>query len=223
MASSDSVSQQEATRPARAWFARRADELAPALLGMRLVRLLDDGRQLAGEIVETEAYLGPVDRACHTFGGRRTARNEVMWGEPGRAYVYFTYGMHHCVNVVCGDCSGEAVLVRALAPIAGLELMGEHRRSRPDGRPARRSADTVPHRELCSGPARLCRALLIDLGLNGEDLVRSSRLFLEGPGRGRGLPGVAVNTTRIGIQRAGEWAAKPLRWYRAESPHVSVR
>ena len=92
-----------------------AVELAPALLGCVLVRTLDDGARLVGRIVETEAYAGPHDQAAHTRNGHRSTRNEVMWGRAGLCYVYFTYGMHHCMNVVCGGVDvPEAVLVRAL-------------------------------------------------------------------------------------------------------------
>src|SRR5262245_36914071 len=96
---------------------------ARRLLGQELVHVVD-GRRLAGRIVEVEAYLGPADRAAHSFGGRRSARNATMWAGGGRAYVYFVYGMHHCVNVVCGPAgSGTAVLLRALEPSEGIEEM----------------------------------------------------------------------------------------------------
>ncbi len=97
--------------------------VARNLLGQRLVRV-DDGRRLAGVIVEVEAYLGLRDRAAHTYGGRRTARNESMYLGGGYAYVYFTYGMHHCLNVVCGGRGdGTAILLRAIEPTEGLEVM----------------------------------------------------------------------------------------------------
>src|SRR5262249_30706689 len=119
---------------ARRWkredYARPAEELARALLGTTLVRVLDDGTRLAGRIVETEAYLGVEDRAAHSFGGRRTPRNEPMYGKPGMSYIYFTYGMHHCFNIVCGEVDEPvAVLLRGIEPTEGLEVM---RRLRED-------------------------------------------------------------------------------------------
>lgn len=178
-----------------------------------LVRVLDDGTRLAGRIVETEAYLGEVDRAAHSFGGRRTARNESMWGEAGHAYVYFVYGMHYCVNVVA-ERPGRpaAVLLRALEPLEDLERM---RRSRLGRRAARPLADT----DLCSGPARLSQALGIDRALDGADLVTGERLYIE---RGRRIAPARITTTpRVGVAYAGEWAARPLRFYVAGNPHVS--
>ena len=104
----------------RSFLAVDPEKLARRLLGQRLVRTLGDGTRLAGIIVETEAYLGVRDRAAHSFGGRRTPRNESMFARPGTAYVYFTYGMHHCVNVVCGRRDEPvAVLIRALEPVEG--------------------------------------------------------------------------------------------------------
>lgn len=196
----------------RSFFVCKAEELAPRLMGRRLVRVMDDGTRLSGVIVETEAYLGVVDMACHTFGGRRTARNEQMYGMPGTAYVYFTYGMHYCMNVVCGEANeGVAVLIRALEPVEGHERMREHRGGK------RRWKDT----DLCSGPAKLCKALAIDRAWNGVDLVEGEEFFLE---EGEEVSARRlVRTTRIGIEGRGAlWAGKPLRWYVKDSPHVSV-
>lgn len=198
------------TRPPRAWFARPAPVLARALIGQRLVRVLDDGVRLAGTIVETEAYLGVKDRAAHTFGGRRTARNEAMYARPGTAYVYFTYGMHHCVNVVCGKINEPiAVLIRALEPTEGLDRMYEAR--------TRAQRD----RDLCSGPAKLTEALAVDRTLNGVDLATDRQLFVEIL---RTMPidtMQLVNTPRIGVDGAGDWAQRPLRWALVRSEHVS--
>jgi len=201
-----------------------ADRLAPRLLGQRLVRILVDGTRLSGIIVEVEAYLGAKDRAAHTFNGRRTERNEAMYGPPGTAYVYFTYGMHYCVNIVCGrrrvgsDAPGEAVLIRAIEPVEGLEVMRNHRKTRHDGRSARRAGVEIPDSHLCSGPAKLCRAMEITRGQNGADLVEGEALFIEKgrtPGRGD-----IRRSPRIGVDYAREWAAAPLRWFAASSEHV---
>lgn len=194
-------------RLARDFFSRPAAELAPALLGSRLVRLLEDGRRLSGVIVETEAYVGVNDRASHAFGARRTPRNESMYAEPGTAYVYFTYGMHWCFNVVCAARDvPEAVLIRALEPREGL---GEMRSLRGGVRDV----------DLCRGPARLCRALAIDRGFDGVDLAISGRLWLEGGQH----PARIVRTARIGVGYAGAWARRRLRFIDSESPCVSGR
>ena len=111
-------------------FAKPAEELAPALLGHLLVRVMPGGQRVSGRIVEAEAYLGERDLASHAAGGRRTARNEAMYGPPGLAYVYFTYGMHFCMNVVCGRRDEPvAVLIRALEPVEGMAVMRRRRRS----------------------------------------------------------------------------------------------
>lgn len=187
-------------RLGREFYAVGAAALAPRLIGRVLVRVDDHGVRRAGRIVEVEAYLGVKDRASHAFGGRRTARNESMYGPPGTAYVYFTYGMHYCMNVVCGR-EGEpaAVLLRALEPLEGIEAM---RAVRPR---ARRDED------LCNGPGKLCAALGIGRAENGLDLCEDPRLFIE--------EGAAVGTRRrgrrprIGLGEAGEWKHKPLCWF----------
>ena len=182
---------------------------ARRLLGQRLVRIVD-GRRVAGLIVEVEAYLGPPDRAAHTWGGRRTPRNESMWRGGGRAYVYFTYGMHYCMNVVCGPVgAGTAVLVRALEPTEGLDDMAGRRRA------ARRETD------LCSGPARLAQALAIDRALDGADLRTGPELWIEAV-RARSLPARRLAAgPRVGVDYAGAWAKRRLRFWVRGNPHVS--
>jgi DNA-3-methyladenine glycosylase len=163
-------------------FAARAPtEVARALLGQVLVHLEDTGAR-AGRIVETEAYLGPEDLACHTSRGR-TARTEVMFGPPGRAYVYLIYGLHHCFNVVTG--AGSAVLVRALEPLHGL-----------------------PPGVRTDGPGRLTRALGITRAHNGLPLDEPPLYLAEG----RDDRSIAAGP-RIGVAYAGEWASKPLRFW----------
>ena len=139
-----------AQRLSRSFYRRDAVQVARSLLGQKLVRWLD-GHRLAGFIVETEAYLGIPDRAAHTHNGRRTPRNASMWKDGGYAYVYFTYGIHHCMNVVAGRSEDPiAVLLRALEPVEGLEIMRAHR--------GWSKADS----QLCSGPGKLCQALAMD-------------------------------------------------------------
>jgi DNA-3-methyladenine glycosylase len=147
----------------REFYRRDPLAVAPDLLNKVLVHGEPDAGVRAGRIVEVEAYCGAVDPASHAFRGR-TPRNATMFGPAGHLYVYFTYGMHHCSNVVCDD-EGEAgaVLLRALTPVAGID---EIRAARPT---SHRDAD------LCAGPARLCLALGLDRGFDGADLVTGDR------------------------------------------------
>lgn len=195
----------------RSFCARPADELARALLGCVLVRVDEHGRRASGMIVETEAYLAPEDRASHAFGNRRTTRNEPMFMKPGTSYVYFTYGMHHCMNVSAGaEGLPHAVLLRALEPIDGLEAMRERRRG------ARRA---MRDRDLCSGPGKLCQALGIDRAHSGMDLCSSREMWLEGGAEF--ADSEVARSPRIGISGAGEWVDAPLRWLVVGNPHVS--
>jgi DNA-3-methyladenine glycosylase (3mg) len=186
---------QAATRPAgrllgSEFFDRDTVAVARDLLGKVLVREVG-GKPLWGRLVEVEAYLGPEDLAAHSSGGRRSPRNEVMYGPPGHAYVYFTYGMHHCLNFVTRqEGVPQAVLVRALEPGPGV------------GR--------------CSGPGLVCRALDIDRDLNGAPLVPPSIYVLDDDAPSRSL----YATPRIGIGQQGDWTDRPLRfcW---DSPYLS--
>src|SRR5207237_2866876 len=142
----------------RAFYLQPTLRVARALRGKVLVHDSPAGTT-AGRIVEVEAYRGPADRAAHSFGGRRTPRNDVMYGPPGRAYVYFIYGIHYCMNVVCRPPEvPEAVLLRALEPIAGETLM-RRRRALPD----------APAWRLCRGPGALCQAMGIGRGGTGPE------------------------------------------------------
>jgi len=183
--------------------------VARALLGKTLVHDPAEGRT-AGRIVEVEAYRGPADRAAHSSGGRRTPRNEVMYGPAGHAYVYFIYGMYFCMNVVCQPAGvPEAVLLRALEPLEGIALMRQ-RRALPDG----------PEWRLCRGPGALCRALGITRVENGVDLVHGPLRILDAPP----VPaGRVVRTPRIGVGYAGAHAALPWRFVLRGSPAVSGR
>lgn len=205
-------------RPLREWLAVDAAACAQRLLGATLVRVLPTGERLAGVVVETEAYLGAHDRASHTFGGRRTARNGSMYAIAGTSYVYFTYGMHHCMNIVCGAADeGTAVLLRAVEPVEGLETMRTNRRA-SSTKAALRDTD------LCSGPAKLCAAMVIDRALDGVDLLTSSVLFLElDPTRlEAALKAGFDRSARVGVASAGpEWASAPLRFSLRGSRFVS--
>jgi len=189
-----------------------ADAVATAqsLLGVLLVRDDQAGRRIA-RIVETEAYMGPRDKASHARAGR-TDRTAVMFGPPGHAYVYLVYGMHHCLNVVCGaDGEASAVLLRALEPVTGTQLMRQRR-----GRAADRDE------RLAAGPARACQALDIDRSLGGIDLLTDARLWLALDHAGPLDPSRIASGPRIGIEYAGpEWASRPWRFGIADSPALS--
>ena len=161
------------------------------------------GRRTAGRIVETEAYVGPDDPACHGYGARRTRRTATLFAPPGTAYVYFTYGMHWCLNAVTErEGFPAAVLIRALEPLEGLSIMRRRRH---------RSSD----QELCSGPAKLCQALGVTGREDGLPLTRGRLRIVRRPTRHREA---IIVTPRIGITRAVDW---PLRFLLAGSPWVS--
>lgn len=176
----------------RRFYDRDTALVAQELLGTLLVHVVD-GVERVGRIVETEAYLGPHDRAAHSARGF-TPRTAVMFGPPGHAYVYLIYGMHHCLNVVTeAEGHASAVLIRALEPVANLV-----------GRTA--------------GPGLLCRAMGIDRRLNGHDLG-SDDLYIAPRGRGPAL--AVVRRPRIGVDYAGTWARRLLRFYLRGNAHVS--
>ncbi len=198
--------QGERARLGRGYFAADAESLARALLGTHLVRVMEDGSLIRLRINEAEAYVGVEDRASHAFGGRRTARTEPMYGAAGTSYVYFTYGMHHCFNVVAGR-AGEpaAVLIRGGTVVEGLGAALRNRGWTAEEHAAKTES-------LADGPAKLCRALAIDRGLNAIDLTTDDRLFVE-RGEAEGIDGSRIlRTARIGVAYAGEWASRPLRF-----------
>jgi len=193
----------------RSFYLQPTLRVARALLGKVLVHDAPEGRT-AGRIVEVEAYRGPRDQAAHSAGGRRTARNETMWGPPGHAYVYFIYGMHHCVNVVT-QARGvpEAVLIRALDPVDGIDLMR-----------ARRRLQEAPAWRLCRGPGALCQAMGLTRAQDGADLVGSRLRILDAPPV---PPPRVARTARIGVDYAGADALRPWRFVVRESAAVSGR
>lgn len=187
----------------RAFYRRDSREVAAELWNKVLVGA--DGR--SGRIVEVEAYCGSIDPAAHTYRGK-TARNATMFGSPGMMYVYFTYGMHWCCNSVCGEVGeGIGVLLRALAPLSGLEVMRE---ARPK---ARRD------RDLCSGPARLTQSMGITGEQDGIDLVSGAGGYCM-VDDGTAPPPDPIVTTRVGVSRAAE---ENWRWYVSGDINVSRR
>ena len=188
----------------RSFYARSALQVAPDLLGCLLIRAWR-GRQLIGRIVEVEAYLGYEDAASHASRGP-TPRSGIMFGPPGVAYIYFIYGMYHCLNVVTGaENEGQAVLIRALEPVEGIETMRE----------LRGQQDV---RALCSGPGKLCQALAIDRSLNGHDLTTRSTLWLS-PDR---PPGETIcRSPRVGVRGDDAALKAPWRFFLRDNPHLS--
>ncbi len=227
-------------RAPRDFYSHPSPRLAQRLLGATLVCLTNDGTRLAGRIVETEAYLGPDDACAHSYKNRRTPRTEPMFGVAGTLYVYFTYGMHHCMNVVAGEIDQPvAVLIRALEPTEGHGVMAANRSAhrtpggggfqppRASSREGKAPSHPKPTRQLratdlCSGPAKICQALGVDRTLSGIDLTTHERVFVEPPPGGPIDPADIVNDARVGVGQASEWAFKPLRWHIRGNPHVSV-
>ena len=199
------------SRPAqklpREFYLRDTRLVARELLGKELVRESPEGTS-SGIIVETEAYLGIPDRASHAFGGRRSRRTAIMYEEGGRAYVYLIYGMYWCLNVTVREAeTPECVLIRALQPVAGIDLMRR-----------RRHAEGKRVAELASGPGKLCRALGIDGSLYGEDLC-GDLLYV------RDLPLLAATevaaSPRVNIGYAGEAVHHEWRYFIKGNPCVS--
>lgn len=198
----------------RAFYNRDALIVAQALLGKVLVREID-GQRLSAKIVETEAYMGIEDKAAHSYGGKRTQRVEVMYGGPGFAYVFLIYGMYNCFNVVTREeGTPQAVLVRAVEPMEGFNLMSQNRFNKPSNQLTK-----TQKKGLTNGPGKLCKALVIDKCLNGEDLC-GNRLYIE---EGDYEPFTIVAAKRVGIDYAEE--AKDFKWrfYIKDNQYVSVK
>lgn len=189
------------------FFLQPTEKVAKNLLGMTLSHRIG-GQTLSGIIVETEAYLGAKDPACHTYQGHRTPRVESMYLQGGYSYVYFIYGMYHCFNVVTGSVkNGEAVLIRALEPVKGIATMYERR-------PAAKK-----DQHLASGPGKLCQALQIDKDQNALCLRTSSLKILDS----REKTGAIVAKPRIGIGDKGEATHWPLRFYLEGNSFISKK
>jgi DNA-3-methyladenine glycosylase len=189
-------------------FYRRDDTLriAQDLLGKILVVPTETGERVSGMIVETEAYLGAIDKAAHSYGNRRTPRTETMFAAGGTVYIFFIYGMYFQFNIVTGAVdSPHAILIRAVEPIEGVEIIRERRGQMKDA-------------NLTSGPGKLCLALGIDKSFNGADLL-GDKVWLE---EGRDFSGAQVSSgKRVGIDYAGEFAEKPWRFWVKDNLFVS--
>ena len=189
-------------------FYTREDTLKVSreLMGKLLVVIDRSGRRVSGVIVETEAYMGEIDRAAHSFGGRRTARNEVTYAAGGHVYVFFIYGIYYQLNFVTGPIDHPHVaLIRGIEPVEGIEIMRERRGPMPD-------------KNLTSGPGKLCIAFGIDRALNGEDLL-GNKIWLDDY---KTFSNREIQTgKRIGIDYAQEYAEKPWRFWVKDNPFVS--
>jgi DNA-3-methyladenine glycosylase len=189
-------------------FYLRSDtlQIAKDLLGKLLVVPTESGERVSGMIVETEAYLGKIDKAAHSFGGRRTPRNEITYAVGGYSYVFFIYGMYFQFNVVCGaENSPHVCLIRAVEPIENIEKIRERR-------------GTMKDKNLTSGPGKLCIALDITKKLNGEDLL-GNKIWLE-DFKTVSKEDISIGK-RIGIDYAEEFAEKPWRFWIRGSQFVS--
>jgi len=183
-------------------------KIARELLGKLLVVPNERGERVSGMIVEVEAYTGVTDKAAHSYGGRRTQRTETMYAAGGTVYIFFIYGMYYQFNIVTGPQDHpHAILIRALEPVEGIEIMRERRGEMKDS-------------NLSSGPGKLCIAMGIDRRSNGEDLL-ASKIWFEDYKKIK-PKNIAVGT-RIGIDYAEEDAEKPWRFWVRDNPNVSKR
>uniref|UniRef100_UPI0037E76CA1 DNA-3-methyladenine glycosylase n=1 Tax=Semicossyphus pulcher TaxID=241346 RepID=UPI0037E76CA1 len=199
------------------FFNQPCISLAKAFLGKVLVRMCEDGIELRGRIVETEAYLGGEDKASHSAGGKRTERNTAMFMKPGTIYVYPIYGIYLCMNV-SSEGEGAAVLLRSLEPMQGQPAMRQLRAAR-----RKEGARQLKDKELCNGPSKLCQALNIPRCFDRRDLASDPEVWLErdsntDPAEAEDI----VSAPRVGIESHGEWAKKPWRFYLRGHPCVSV-
>lgn len=197
-------------------FYRRSDTLVVAreLLGKTLVVPTEKGERVSGVIVETEAYLGAEDKAAHSYGNRRTPRTETMFAAGGAAYIFFIYGMYYQFNVVTGAKGvPHACLVRAVAPLDGIETMRARRAAK-----SKKTSSLMPDKNLTSGPGKLCIAFGIDKTFNNADLL-GQRVWLE---EGKTFSDAEIASgKRIGVDYAAEYAEKPWRFWVRDNPFVS--
>ncbi|XP_014249492.1 uncharacterized protein LOC106666661 [Cimex lectularius] len=207
-------------------YDRPATELAKFLLGKVLVRRKEGGEEMKGIIVETEAYIGGLDKASHSYKGKKTKRNAPMFMKPGTAYVYITYGMYHCFNI-SSQGEGAAVLLRAIEPIYGINDMRDNKAvnakvKKKSSFNLKKDHRSLCIREICNGPSKLCMALDIDKKLNTEDLSISTNLWVENNLDVDNKD--IINCSRIGLNSIyGEWMTKPLRYYIKDNLYISKK
>ena len=195
------------------FFKRDTVEVAKNLLGKKIIRNIS-GNFFCAKIVETEAYLGLEDRACHSYGGNITKRNEILYKEGGTIYVYLIYGMYNLLNIVTkNENDPEAVLIRAVEPIENIDAMSLNRFGK-----IYKDLSSYQKKNLTNGPGKLTIAMGIDRALNGK-ILSQDYLYIE---EGEDVRNI-IETKRIGIDYAGEDANLPLRFYIEDNPYVSVK
>lgn len=195
------------------FFKRDTVEVAKNLLGKKIIRNIS-GNFFCAKIVETEAYLGLEDRACHSYGGNITKRNEILYKEGGTIYVYLIYGMYNLLNIVTkNENDPEAVLIRAVEPIENIDAMSLNRFGK-----IYKDLSSYQKKNLTNGPGKLTIAMGIDRALNGK-ILSQGYLYIE---EGEDVRNI-IETKRIGIDYAGEDANLPLRFYIEDNPYVSVK
>ena len=198
----------------REFYNRDTLIVAKELLGKVIVHEIN-GQKVSAKIVESEAYMGITDRAAHSYSGRRTSRVEVMYGNPGFSYVFMIYGMYHCFNTVTREVGNpQAVLIRAAEPIGGFDLMAQNRFEK-----TYEQLSKSQKKNLTNGPGKLCRALLIDKNLNGEDLC-GAKLYIE---EGEKERFNIISSKRVGIDYAEEAKDYLWRFYIEGNKYVSVK
>lgn len=197
------------------FYSRGALDLAKELLGKTIVRKID-GKILKGKIVETEAYIGEIDKASHAYNGRRTDRTEPLFQEGGIAYVYFIYGLYHCFNVISGEKDkGEGVLVRAIEPLNEFDYIANKRFNKNFD-----ELTAAKRKTLTNGPSKLCMAYSIDKSYNYKKLYENGDFYIE-DSNCRDFK--VVETTRIGIDYAEEAVYFPWRFYIEGNPYISIK
>ena len=195
------------------FFKRDTVEVAKNLLGKKIIRNIS-GNFFCAKIVETEAYLGLEDKACHSYGGNITKRNEILYKEGGTIYVYLIYGMYNLLNIVTkNENDPEAVLIRAVEPIENIDAMAVNRFGK-----IYKDLSSYQKKNLTNGPGKLTMAMGIDRALNGK-ILSQDYLYIE---EGEDVRNI-IETKRIGIDYAGEDANLPLRFYIEDNPYVSVK
>jgi DNA-3-methyladenine glycosylase len=198
----------------REFYNRDSLIVARELLGKVLVHEIN-GQRISAKIVESEAYMGIADKAAHSYGGKRTPRVEVMYGGPGFSYVFIVYGMYYCFNIVTREEGNpQAVLIRAVEPIGGLDLMAQNRFKKTYNQLTQSQI-----KSLTNGPGKLCRALLIDKSLNGEDLCGDKLYVEEGDNEEFNI----ISSKRVGVDYAEEAKDYLWRFYIEDNKYVSVK